>query len=204
MYPLSQLKRFCALLALACTLPASAAVIDFDGSAAPLLFSESTTLTDQYGALGVSFAGATGVGGAILDQGAEFGFPARSGSNFLAFNLDASVGPDERISFAAVQNTVSVFAATFEEASFTMSAFDGSGNLLGSTTLAGSRDWQELTLALAGIRSVVVSSTAFGWALDDLTFSGAPGEVPEPATLGLMGLGLAGALAARRKRAVRA
>lgn len=197
----SPFKHLCAALALACALPATAAVIDFDDDAAPMLFTDAMPLGAEYQHLGVTFSGASGVGGAILNQEAEVGFLARSGSNFLAFERDAGFGTDERISFATVQSAISLFAATLDDkASFSLSAFDGLGNLLGSTSIAASRDWQELTLAFSGIRSVVVSSTAFGWSLDDLSFTAAPAEVPEPATVGLIGMALAGLMAARRRR----
>lgn len=205
MYLPSQLKHVCAALALACALPAGATVIDFDDVSAPILFSDTAPLTSQYAALGVGFAGASATGGSLIDQDADLGIVARSGANFLGFNVDADSGPDERISFAAGQESVSIFAATYEAlvepVSFTMSAFDGLGNLLGSTTIAGARDWQELTLSLSGIRSVVVSSSAGSWGLDDLSFTGASAEVPEPATFGLIGAAFAGLILSRRKRA---
>jgi hypothetical protein len=207
MHLLSQLKFVGAALALACALPAGAGVIDFDDVAAPILFADAAPLGARYQAAGAIFSGVSGSSGAILNDGAELGFTARSGSNFLAFEADAGVGPDQRISFASAQNGVSLFAASLEtltadaqRASFTLSAFDDLGALLGSTTIDTARDWQELSLALAGIRSVVVSSTALGWALDDLSFSGPAADVPEPASVGLIGLALAGLMAARRKR----
>lgn len=207
MHLLSQFQSVCAAIALACAVPASAGVINFDGTGAPITLAQATPLSSYYAAQGVRFAGVSGAGGSILNDGAEYGFTARSGSDFLAFLLDDgsglanASGPDERISFASEQSRVSIFAATIEDQGFTMSAFDGIGNLLGSTSVAGNRDWQELTLAFSGIRSVVVSSSAYAWALDDLDFS-ASAEVPEPGSLALLGAGLLGGLAARRKRAI--
>lgn len=205
MHLLSQLKHVCAALALACALPASATVIDFDGSDGHLLLAPETALGSQYAALGVTFAGSGAAGGSVVHQEAELGIAARSGFNFLGFNADLGIGPAERISFATGQDTVSLFAATYEAlvdpVTFTMSAFDGLGKLLASTTIGGARDWQELTLSASGIRSVVVSSTAYTWGLDDLSFTGSSAEVPEPATFGLMGVALAGLMLSRRKRA---
>lgn len=203
----SRLHHVCAALALACALPASATVIDFEGTGAPIFFSDAAPLSTRYAAQGVSFAGVGGIGGAVVHQEVELGIAARSGTDFLGFNLDAGIGPDERISFAAGQDTVSIFAATYEAlvepVSFSMSAFDALGNLLGSTTIAGARDWRELTLSASGIHSVVVSSTAYTWGLDDLSFTGASADVPEPATFGLIGAALAGAMLSRRRRPIR-
>jgi hypothetical protein len=46
----------------------------------------------------------------------------------------------------------------------------------------------------------VLSSSTYGWGLDDLNASAAVAEVPEPATVGMLALGLAVVLGARRKR----
>lgn len=198
---LSPLKTVCAALALACALPASAAVINFDDVEAPMFFG-GAPLSNEYAALGVSFSGATGTGGSLIDQGAELGFMARSGANFLGFNSYDGFGVDQRISFAADQSAVSIFTATYEAelgpVSFTLNAFDAGGALLGTTTIEGTRDWKELAFVGAGIRSVTVSSSAGIWGLDDLNTSVSP--VPEPATYAMFGAGLALMFAARRKR----
>ena len=199
MHPVTRFKRFAAAITLAAALPASAGVIDFDDSNAPGLFAGTVALSDRYAALGLTFSGASGVGGAIINQAAELGFMARSGTDFLAFNVEGGTGRDERMSFASAQDAVSIHAATYEEGTFTMTAFDGSGNVLGFISRATSRDWQALTLNHAGMRSVVVASTTSGWGLDDLSFDAA-GQVPEPAGLTLMGAGLLGFFAARRRR----
>ena len=195
-------KHLAAVAALIVTLPASAGVIDFDGTNAPGLFVNGAALSDYYAPLGLAFSGASAVGGSILNQAAELGFMARSGTDFLAFNTEAGTGRDERIAFSSAQNTVSIHAATFESGNFTMTAFDDAGNVLGVASQAASREWQSLTLNHTGIRSVVVASTTKGWALDDLSFA-ASADVPEPASVALLGVGLLGLGASRRRRNIR-
>src|ERR1044071_288968 len=75
----------------------SAPLIDFDHDASgnPLpafcLFRDTSSLTELYAPLGVHFSGPrTNSGGAILNQCGNFGVPAISGSNFLAFNRSAA------------------------------------------------------------------------------------------------------------------
>ena len=195
----STLRHLAAVISLLAVLPANAGVIDFDGTAAPGLFADTTPLGDQYAALGLTFSGATGVGGEILNQAAEMGFMARSGTDFLAFNTEAGLGQDERIVFTGAQSSVSVFLASLPSGTFTLTAFDDIGNMLGTTELASSRDWQAMTITYEGIRSVVVASTTSSWALDDLGFT-ASGEAPEPGGIVLLGAALLGFVASRRTR----
>ncbi|MCD2516450.1 PEP-CTERM sorting domain-containing protein [Massilia sp. G4R7] len=94
---------------------------------------------------------------------------------------------------------------------------NGTGELLATLDLsansAACRDFNNLicnftkaSIAFEGFaRSVVFFGQAADIALDDLTFGvdAASGDVPEPATLGLTALGLAGLIAARRKAAAK-
>ena len=195
------LKCLAASLVLAASMPATATagVVNFDDTAAPGLYISASPLSDHYAAIGLVFSGATAVGGAILNQSAELGFPALSGTDFLAFNIGGGTGRDERIVFASEQDTVAIHAATYEEGTFSMTAYDAAGNVLDFVSQAATREWQALTLTHAGIRSVVVASTTGTFGLDDLSFEGALAPVPEPASLMLMGVGLAGLLGMRRR-----
>src|SRR5215207_9068653 len=111
--------RKCWLFVLACAAlvsPATAAAqttVDFDHNAAgnplaaPCGFDQTAPLTELYAMLGVRFSGPAQLqGGAILNECGNFGVPARSGTNFLAFNR-ALYGKDpETIRFDALQRTV--------------------------------------------------------------------------------------------------
>jgi hypothetical protein len=194
------LKRLAIVATLAATLPASAAVIDFDGTGASGVFVSAPALSDYYLPLGVTFSGAAGLGGSILNQSAELGFMARSGTDFLVLNTEAGTGQAERIAFSNEQHSVSIHAATYGEGTFTLTAFDAAGNVLAFITQAATREWQALTLNHAGIRSVVVEGTTVGWGLDDLSFEGNAALVPEPAGLALFGAGLLGLVGMRRRR----
>jgi hypothetical protein len=198
----SKLKYIAAALTLAASFPASAAIVNFDDTAASGLYKDATTLTDHYAPLGLLFSGATAIGGSILNQSAELGFPALSGTDFLAFNKDGGTGVDERISFANGQTTVAVHVATYEEGFFSMTAYDVAGNVLAFVSQETSRDWRALTLTHAGIRSVVISASSKmnTWGLDDLSFDAPLAAVPEPGALMLIGAGLLGLMGARRRK----
>ncbi len=196
----SKLKSMAVALMFTAALPATAGVVDFDGTGAPSVYDDATALSNYYASLGLVFSGVSGVGGSILNQAGEFGFMARSGTDLLVFNVERNTGKDERISFASAQESVSVHMATYDEGFFSLTAFDVGGNILAFVTQAATRDWQALTLNHAGIRSVVVASTTDGWGLDDLSFNaGAAAQIPEPGGMALLGIGLLGLAALRRK-----
>ena len=198
---ISTVKTAVVALALTCSLPAMAGYIDFDDTDAPTLFVETSSLSNYYADVGVLFEGTTGTGGSILDNGGNFSFSAKSGTDFLAFNTGAGTGKTERISFFETQGTVSLFAASGISGTFTLSAFDINDVLLGTTTVDTSTTWQELTLNFAGTASVLFTSTVDVFGIDDLAFGPGTTQVPEPGSIALIGLGLLGFAAARRKSA---
>ncbi len=128
-----------------------------------------------------------------------FSFGANSGTDALAFNTFASppaAGP-QTILFDFDVIEVAIFGALSGQGTIIMEAFDVSSMLLGSRTIS-SNSYIEMVLGgIGNIRSLVINSNAFAWALDDLRFETA--AVPEPTTLTLLGLGLAG-LGYSRKR----
>ena len=166
----------------------SVTLIDFDHDAngnviqAPSVFIATTHLSELYAPLGVHFSGGVGPndGGAILDQDGNFGVPAHSGRNFLAFNVNAVMSDGgvprdpETIQFDTPMVAVSIYAAGgYVPATFEMDAYDVNGNLVDSNVV-NTQDYSQLSVASdAGIDHVVLtasgSSTGF-WVYDDLSF----------------------------------
>lgn len=204
MKTLSKIK--CSIIAalLACSFQASATTINFDVTNAPCCFSYTSPLTNYYSASGVTFSGIGGLGGSILDQSGGFGFNALSGTDFLAFNTGAGTGNQERISFSDIQTSVSIFIASLSNQTATLSAYNRGGHLIDSVSLSPSSSWQQLSVSGQAIGSVVIQGSNV-FALDNLSFSaqGTTGaaSVPEPTTIALLGLGLLGVAASRRKAA---
>ena len=101
------------------SVPASAAgspnarhTITFDTGASACDFGQSAPLREEYAAVGAHFTGPTDdTGGAILDECAQFGVDARSGTEFFAFNnLTYAVWP-EQVRFDELQRKVRLFVA---------------------------------------------------------------------------------------------
>jgi hypothetical protein len=188
---------------------------------APIFFSQTTHLTDLYAPLGVHFSGPGGNdGGAILNQGSNFGIPALSGPNFLAFDrlkeaamADGGLPIDpETIRFDTPQLLVSIFAApgVFDEGeattgTFRMDAFDSHGTLVATTTLKTPLQYVQLSVfSTAGISSVRLTETSGDilFVYDNLFFT----TVPEPGSMISLGTGalmLAGFLNRRGRRLAR-
>ena len=176
---------------------AQATTIDFDGTGAPTLFADTTQLTTLYSGLGIIFSGLDSpIGGSILNQDGNFGFQARSGTDFLGFNT-AITGAAEKIEFTSAVSSVSIWAASRNTGIFSLAAFGGSGQFLGFTNVVASTAWQELTISAPGIKSVALSGFSGSFAYDDLHVT----AVPEPETYAMMlaGLGVLGFMGKRRK-----
>jgi hypothetical protein len=176
--------------------------------AAPSLFAETTRLTTLYSPLGVTFSGPGGNnGGAILDEGGNFGVNARSGRNFLAFNRvvamsDGGFATDpETITFAVPEQTVSIYAAGGNTTdTFVMNAFDATNSLVGTSTVSSQQFALVSTTAGGGITHVVLTQTGDSiFVYDDLSFTAMPNSQPEPAGVSVLGIGAAMALVRRRR-----
>ena len=154
-------------------------------------------LTELYAPLGVHFSGPTAAnGGGILNQSGNFGVNARSGVNFLAFNVNPGVNyadlghptDPETITFDTPMGSVSIYAAGGNNANtFVMTGFDTSGALVVSQSVT-TQTYAPLQVSWPlGLRSVRLSVTAPPtndyFVYDDLFAS----SVPEPSSALLLG-----------------
>ena len=202
---------------------ASAAVLDFEAplpsGLSPMTFWQGTVVpstarvTDQYLSLGIRFSGA-----ALVTFGS---WVVVSGVNALAgIASDGTIDYDQPVTFSffmpgngSVAGTTDFFAYSPDVAGYsgnviTISAFGLDGSLLGQTQYVETGNFMS-PLSISGIgqfHRVTIDQTLYdrtsgGIALDLVQFGAiSAASAPEPGTLALLGLGVAGLVATRRRK----
>ena len=182
--------------------------ITFDDAPAPCFFGEALAPSTRYAPLGVTFTSVGDAGGLILDTCSDFGVPARSGNNFLAFNAYGGFGGPEDVLFATPASAVSLYVSGgYAAGTFLLEGFDASGRLLGSqsvSTTVGA--YEPITLAQPNMARVRLTGDtpdtgAPVFVVDDLTFTAtATTAVPEPSAELLLLAGVSALVPIVRRR----
>lgn len=218
----TRLPRFVAALIssaalLTVAVPAHAVLINFDDTTAPALFSDAQPLTS---AGGVTFSGT----GAVLNEDSDFMVTGYSGLNFLAYNSEAFIGP---LANDVMSQAFDVFTFSTPLSAFSFMVGSGltgpppsvgrmvearafSGNmLLDMRTITLTSALQTVFLRGPGITRVTLTGNVgmddegIGFVVDNLDTAPAGNNVPEPASLVLLGSALAGMFVSRRRAAAR-
>lgn len=189
--------------------PAVAAPIvinfDVDGLGNPIGF--NVPITNQYANLGVTFLGLENGDPININAAPDpDGVPEPSNPNVLTNCANASAAcPGNRadlvrITFDNPASAIRLMLDSLGGLSVTFNLYDSASNLLETQTVtSGGSLYVPVIFSATGVSRIegLQPNDGWAWAMDDLQFESA--AVPEPATLALVGLGLAAARARRRK-----
>ena len=155
--------------------------VNFDDDTEPCFFINTTRVTDEFAAFGVTFSGPGGNdGGAVLDECGIFDVTGHSSPNFLAFNASGTlmdggrpVGPETMVfTIPADDVTISCGVGSGGTGTATLECFDAGNGSLGSDVINVTDVLQPLQVTSSGIASCVLSYTITNNILvcDDLAF----------------------------------
>jgi len=207
------MKKFVAVAAALLASSAFASPINGTGVPAPIETGKTTKIqfnnqsNSSFASMEIDGVTFSGIGGNLRIASTFAGSYNTNGSRYLDNNEGATGGI--RFDF---DDPVSAFAFNFgaSDVNWTLSAYSVSGSLLESRTLAptrGGNNGAYFGLADAGISYALLTAGSYDYImLDNFTYAGqaaaggAPAsEVPEPGSLALLGIGLAGVWAATRR-----